>query len=382
MTSDVLSFDSFPLWQGVAKNYGDFVTKPFMLTVDDQGIISQPYWNPHYFDNPVYKQTQYNHITTLPGASSISKKRNLAYVNFIANAIQQHIPKQSIQVLEIGGGNLFTAEQLMLATHIEHYTIVDPAIQCDSNERISIIPDYYSSKTTTQLYDVIISINCFEHVLYPVEFLENIKKNLSTNGIAILFFPDCERQLKVGDMNMLVHEHLSYFTADSFKKIIHQTGLRALFLHTKNDLLQIVLSKDPAVITNPALEMSTTHSLASFKKQCDKNISFLSQLIQNLSKNDYLLFHGATNGLNSIFFILKNYLNVIPWEKIIIVDNDETKTDLFLPCANAPIQKPSATLYENAKHIIVSAPTFYEEIKKDILSRISIHRNILNILNT
>ena len=66
-----------------------------------------------------------------------------------------------------------------------------------------------------------------EHLPDPGAFLRDIHRQLAPQGVAILAVPDCQPYLQSGDLSCLIHEHWSYFTAGSLRRVVEGAGLSA-----------------------------------------------------------------------------------------------------------------------------------------------------------
>ena len=92
-------------------------------------------------------------------------------------------------------------------------------------------------------FDLVLAFNCLEHVPDPRAFLDAIRARMSPDGLAVLIYPNCEEQFRQGDLNVFVHEHLSYFTEASSRWLISACGLRVNSLFSQHDTFMVVLSK-------------------------------------------------------------------------------------------------------------------------------------------
>ena len=74
-------------------------------------------------------------------------------------------------------------------------------------------------------FDAIFSFNCLEHIPDPGTILRDIRAVASSKDARIgLIFPETRRQLAVGDFNVLLHEHLNYFTTASIRRLFTNAG--------------------------------------------------------------------------------------------------------------------------------------------------------------
>ncbi|MBO9536967.1 class I SAM-dependent methyltransferase [Herbaspirillum sp.] len=95
---------------------------------------------------------------------------------------------------------------------------------------IEIVPDFYPSPSLTERFDVLFHYDVLEHVEDPVAFLRAHHGNLSSDGALIFAVPDCSHHIALGDVSMLLHEHLNYFDEDSLARVVRAAGFEPLRL--------------------------------------------------------------------------------------------------------------------------------------------------------
>lgn len=77
-------------------------------------------------------------------------------------------------------------------------------------------------------FDLIIHHGVLEHVPDPVSFLRDQLSLLADDGVVVGAVPDCAVAMSTGDLSILVHEHLSYFSAASLRCTGALAGGRAI----------------------------------------------------------------------------------------------------------------------------------------------------------
>jgi hypothetical protein len=73
--------------------------------------------------------------------------------------------------------------------------------------------------------DFLIANNVFNHANDPLNFLLGIKNILKNTGIFIIEVPYWKLQIENNRFDMCYHEHITYFTVSSLKKIIEEAGM-------------------------------------------------------------------------------------------------------------------------------------------------------------
>lgn len=351
-----LSFDSMPYWEGVQKTPGIRRTLPFSLTATIGSPIRQIASEDVITDVVnAYMSDEYSFITPPPGASEWANSLGETYVGHVKNVIKRNLPKN---ILEIGGGSTWIASRLREHYKPISYVIVDPSVR-DSAEGVKVILDYFPNHQLADCYfDLVLGFNVLEHIPDPLSFLRSIRKQLATNAKVILIYPDCERQLLQGDLNVLLHEHLSYFTEASSRWLALAAGFNVLTLSTENDTLTVVLEASSGN-SNSRQKLDEFQLINSCAKSFKNALTVTADKIRgHLNNNQSVAFHGATNGLNTFLFItgLGGHSNIH------VYDGDESKQGLYLPACSTPIISPKNKSYADNSLLVISAASFYKQI--------------------
>jgi SAM-dependent methyltransferase len=292
-----------------------------------------------------------------PGASEWANSLGESYVGAVISVIRNDSPRN---ILEIGGGSAWIASRLRERYSTASYVLVDPSVR-DSAAGVEVVLDYFpSSQLADRSFDLVLGFNVLEHVPDPLSFLRSIRRQLSANGRVILVYPDCERQLLRGDLNVLIHEHLSYFTEESSRWLATAAGFNVLSLHSENDAFTVVLEAGSSHAEgHPQLnEFKLIKTSAEAFQNLLTNISDVIR--QHLDNGHYVGFHGATAGLNTFLFLtcLGDHPNVR------LYDGDVSKVGSYLPACSSPIMSSIDGSYAENSLLVISAMSFYEQIRK------------------
>ncbi len=353
-----VTFDSMPFWEGVEETSGVRIAPPFVLTAPIGSPIRQ-ITSERIITEVVngYQLNEYKYITPPPGASALANSLGERSVRAVERAIGKRCPKN---ILEIGGGSTWVACRLQERYKSKSYLLVDPSVR-DSAEGIEVIRDYFpSSQVAGRLFDLILGFCVIEHVPDPLHFLCNIRKQLIGGGKVVLTYPDCENQLRRGDMNALVHEHLSYFTEESSRWIASVAGFNVISLDSKNDLFTLVLeARSGDSEACPTLDESEVllRSAAMFQNLLTNTAS---KIRQGLEDDQHVAFHGATQGLNAFLYMT----GFGDHPNIHLYDGDTSKEGRYLPACNSPIMSPMDKSYAKNSLLVISAMSFHEQIKQ------------------
>lgn len=356
---------SLPLWRGVQASPGIAKAFPFRLGWDRSGFIRQT--TPGNVRDQVvaeYADPNYQYMTTPPGGSAWANRLGDKYVAAIRDLAGVLRGKR---ILEIGAGSTYIAERLLDDFGVGEYVIVDPAItETAGNGRagLNVIQDYYpSDRVKGRTFDLVIALNCLEHVEDPIRFLTRIRDAMADNDSrAVLVFPDVTAQFERGDLNVLLHEHLNYFDGDGTGRVLASAGLMPVHRYSEIDTWFILAG--PANTAPPPADPVENDLLGATAALFDGVVRNEGETIRKmLDGGETVLFHGAVNGLNTFFYLT----GLGGRENIRLVDGDDTKAGCFLPACSRAVEMPSRDAYESAKTIYVSAVTFFDEIRNDLM---------------
>lgn len=351
-------FDSMPFWEGLQKTSGVRRSSRFSVTATIDSPIRQV--STEQIVNEVvnaYQSDEYKFITSPPGASAWANSLGERSLRAVESVVGEEHPKN---ILEIGGGSTWIARRLRERYNPESYLIVDPSVR-DSAEGVEVISDYFpNSQLADRRFDLVLGFSVLEHVPDPLHFLCNIRRPLAANGKVILIYPDCEGLLRRGDLNALLHEHLSYFTAASSRWLASASGFNVVSLHSKNDTFTLALEAHSGDSdASPKLDESKLllHSAAMFQNLLTNTAG---RIRQYLDDGQPVAFHGATQGLNTFFFLT----GMGGHPNIHLYDGDTSKEGLYLPACSTPILSPMDRSYAENSLIVVSAMSFFEQIEQ------------------
>ena len=127
------------------------------------------------------------------------------------------------KILEIGSGRGQTTfwldqmgfEVLGIEPDRKNVSIVNQKLN-NSKLIASTIEDFKNSDT----YDVIWVSHVLEHLLDPIEFLQQIKVNLNEEGILFIEVPNCENLSML--KNSIIEPHIWHFSRNSLQNICRE----------------------------------------------------------------------------------------------------------------------------------------------------------------
>lgn len=347
-----IEFSELPVWNGLKKEPHKFQVKAFSIDICPDGYICQPR-NATQEIVEGYSDNSYSFITEPPGRSQWANHLAKNYIEFM-----EAVPTswRNKRVVEIGGGTVYLGEYFLENHGADHWEVVDPACrEASKHNSLSVQRCYFENFKFSKKFDVGVSINCFEHVLNPLEFLKQIKNVLNADGSAILIFPDIAQPFQSGDINVILHEHISYFDCHSAAEIFRRSGFSIQQWKSKNNTLYFFLQLgEEAQVTSDAAKVC----LEKAKKQFQTTLDLMKFVESQIQANKKIAFYGATNGLNNLLYLT----NMHQLSNFTIIDSDITKKGLYLPCSKVPVTTAEEANYKELDFIYVSAVTFINEI--------------------
>ena len=217
------------------------------------------------------------------------------------------------------------------------------------NKGIDTIEEFFGSDLASNLKkaDLVIANNVIAHVPDINDFVKGISILLKKDGFASIEFPHLFNLLKYNQFDTIYHEHYSYLSLETFRKIAlksnldivnveqlntHGGSLRVWLTHknkisaSKNvtDILQLEKEKK---ITEP-------NGFKSFIDNVEKiKHSLIKYLIQEKEKNNLVAGYGAAAKGNTLL----NYSGVKKDLLEFIVDRAKSKQGMFMPGSHIPI---------------------------------------------
>jgi SAM-dependent methyltransferase len=73
--------------------------------------------------------------------------------------------------------------------------------------------------------DLLLVRHVLEHAHAPLQFLQALRQLVKPGGFLVLEMPECSKFLRACDYSFVWEEHVSYFTAATVRRVMHQAGL-------------------------------------------------------------------------------------------------------------------------------------------------------------
>ena len=255
----------------------------------------------------IYSSEQHS-LSTLPGVGNWG----LAMGNWNKDFLNKVDFSTISSACEIGCGNDFYLKHLKEKGIVDLFGI-DPSFKEDFvSNGIYLKGGFVNSEMKLdKVFDLIYSMNVFEHIENLDEIFMFINNHLCDNGKLFFCVPNCHSQLSIGDPALFIHEHINYFTENVLINLLNRNNFDIVRVDSTTDTYYITAQKS----FNPINQNQYTISDFGYNQKLE---SKLRTIVSNC-EGKRILFHGVCNSLNNILNWLDIEINYL------IADNDETK---------------------------------------------------------
>jgi len=256
---------------------------------------------------------------------------------------------------------------------------VDPAqnLRAITEEKgIDVIVDFWNEEVAGALParpNIITATNVLAHTADPYSFLVAARKALAEGGVILVEFPYSLSMFTEAQFDQVYHEHISYFSVGSFRKLARRAGLRIENLtfpaiHGGSSRYALTAGSEPdAAVVDEAVSREAAFGIdgvalyRGFQATVETRISDLTALMSQMRSAGYkIVAYGASAKGNTV-------LNFANCEIDYIVDDNALKVGMLTPGRHIPIRATSTLSEEPGRLcILLLAWNFFEEIKKRV----------------
>lgn len=329
----------------------------FTLMQDKNGIIVQQPSAKEcaYLDLAYQKGSQ---ISGLMDDKGIGKSYADDFIKFICENEKEISGKK---VLEIGCGTGYLLYKLQkLGAEVLGIEPGAYGVEGRNKFGVPIIIDFFEAGKIVEKYDIVIFYGVLEHMQEADKFLADVKSILKTDGKIFLAVPDCEPYISVGDISLLMHEHWNYFTKDTLKALMINSGLcgsitRSEFAGALYGFVKRGEGEEVTLINENIL----TDYIQKVESTKRKIVQYLDTVLSEQSLGIYV--PGRMINLLSICY------EKIP-AGIRFFDDNESFHKKFFPGIDVEIENFEELVNDPVDVMIISSFTFGNKIKEKILT--------------
>jgi SAM-dependent methyltransferase len=284
------------------------------------------------------------------------------FLDFIAEARDGTL--EGAQVLEVGcGGGALLQGLVDAGADALGLEPGEPAASAASRAGLDVIAQPFSRELfPDRRFDLIVHHAVLEHVPDPISFLRDQLRLLNPSGLVVCSVPDCTSALRHGDLSMLVHEHLSYFTAGSLNRTGGLAGAESVAARPGRAAGSLYRAWKPAPSEADPGEVADGLA-AEFISQAPLAVRLVAQLAERLAgeRRTLGIFCPAR------FF---NYHAVIPTTPVVrYFDDDPRLHGLFYPPIDVAVEPRSALLADPVDELLIMSWTFGRRVAAELRSR-------------
>tara|TARA_B100000787_G_C16196897_1_gene301570 strand:- start:131 stop:1354 length:1224 start_codon:yes stop_codon:yes gene_type:complete len=248
--------------------------------------------------------------------------------------------------------------------------------------KIPTLNNFFNSKlaedidTNYKKADLVIANNVYAHVPEINDFTIGIKKILKENGTVTLEFPHLLNLIKYNLFDTVYHEHYSYLSLFTVKKIFSEHGLKVynvdkipthggslrIYGCHENDAKKITENVDLILNEEKSEGLLEIKSYEKLQINADKiKLELQKFLIEQKNKNKIIVGYGAAAKGNTLlnFCDIKN--DMIDF----VCDASLSKQNQYLPGSHIEIMSPNVLFKKKIDYIFILPWNIKDEILKD-----------------
>lgn len=224
---------------------------------------------------------------------------------------------------------------------------------------VPILRAFFPSDQVTGTFDLIIIYGVLEHVEDPAGFMATLNDSLSDSGKVAIAVPDCEPYIKSGDVSMLIHEHWSYFTAETLRNTIASGGYGDISIsHSEfGGFLYAVVGKKKG--TPPVLSEIKKHkeSARDFVDRATISNTRIAKYVHSVcNQGNKLGIYVPTRAINAL--IMEN----VPLDHCRFFDDNPLLYGTYYPGISQSIENKKDLMEKPVDQLLVMSHSFGDQI--------------------
>ncbi|MFA5185775.1 MAG: class I SAM-dependent methyltransferase [Patescibacteria group bacterium] len=230
---------------------------------------------------------------------------------------------------------------------------------------VPLVQDFFPTDRLEGKFDVIFSHAVVEHIEDPVFIVKKMVERLNPDGAVFLAVPECENKMRVGDVSIISHQHVNYFTSRSLQGLLEAAGLsevRVIASSQRSILYAWGIKRETAEAPR-AVVGSDEPLLSIFAETFEKNKHSMQTIIDGAES------HGRSIGLYGASIVLKGILQFKTEPRLF--DSDAAKHGKRMAGEGSAIESPEA-LAANPPDVIFVCPIDYDKEIRSFLSGLNL----------
>jgi 2-polyprenyl-3-methyl-5-hydroxy-6-metoxy-1,4-benzoquinol methylase len=247
---------------------------------------------------------------------------------------------------------------------------------------IPTIVEYFSTKFAqklTQKGDLLIGNNVLAHVPDIDDFVQGLKTALKPDGVITMEFPHLLRLVSECQFDTIYHEHYSYLSFTSVKRIFeahdlelfdveeqptHGGSLRIFAKHTNDTTKQVCPHVTKMLEKEKVAGITTLEYYQNFQERVNSiKYKMLTFLIEKKKEGKKVIGYGAAAKGNTLL----NYAGIKGNDLIeFVVDAAPSKQNKYLPGSHIPVYTEEKIREFRPDYIIIFPWNLKEEIREQL----------------
>ena len=311
-------------------------------------------------------------------------------LNHVQNFVEETINKFQIgknsNVVEIASNDGYLL-QFYKKNKIPNYGI-EPALnvaKIAEKKGIKTVKKFFSSQTAKELVkkgkkaDLLIAFNVLPHTPNLNDFVKGLKIILNENGVIVIQFSAYLLPfLQNIEFDTIYHEHFSFFSLFTLKKIfskyglvifdveeqmIHGGSMRLFLKHESNNVIEISSSVENQIKKEIEFGINKLSTYTEFQKKIDDLKSEVWKFFVKAKKEEKkIVAYGAAAKATTFLNYCGISKNLLPY----VVDINPYKQNRFLPGLHIPILHPKKIFATKPDYVLILAWNLKDEIMKQI----------------
>ncbi len=301
---------------------------------------------------------------------------------FAENMIERFNLSINDQVIEIASNDGYLLKNFK--NHQIPVLGIEPAAniaKIAENSGISTTVNFFGSNTAQKIVDsgvkakFLIAFNVLPHVPDLNDFVLGMKKILDKDGIMVIQFSAYLLDvIKKCEFDMVYHEHFSYFSLFTLKKIfetydleifdvkeipVHGGSLRLFLKSRENKEIKIEKSVENQLKKEEDFGIQEISTYLEFQKKVEKSKKSICKFfIKAKERGEKIVCYGAAAKGNTVL----NFCGITKNEIDYAVDISPHKQEKFLPGTHIPIYSPEKIKDTKPDYIVILAWNLKDEI--------------------
>ena len=316
----------------------------------------------------------YNDYQYSVGKSSIANNFMKKLSNNINSSFFKSKKKKS--VLEIGSGDGAQLKEFKkLGFKTTGYEPSHFLSKRANKNGIYTINEMFSKESIKKLqkdceFDLVLLSYTFDHLQRPREFLKNIDKIITENGLLVIEIHDLDKIFTNLEFCLFEHEHSIYLNKRTAKYILNLFGFQIIDFNIVRQIERranslLFVAQKRKIKTKDKKTISFNEDLKSFflfKKRMKKAIKNLDNFVKELRKSGKRIAGYGAGGRGVMTLAGMTQCKSLDF----LIEKNPKSKNIFTPVSNIPVFNIPHLKENKVDNILVFSFGYMNEIKKDL----------------